>query len=66
MANSIDIDCVHSRAIVQEIGERLDKSLRPESELPANLKMQVDRLRKLEEPAPIDVEHCKNPPLSRR
>jgi hypothetical protein len=48
MRNFIDIDYAHSRAIVREIGERLGTSLRPEPELPASLKMQIDRLRKLE------------------
>jgi hypothetical protein len=54
MRNSIDIDRVHSWAIVREIGERLRTSLKSEPELPASLKMQIDRLRKLEEQ---DVEH---------
>jgi len=52
MRNRIDIDCVHSRAIVREIGERLRTSLRPEPELPASLKMQINRLRELEEQSP--------------
>jgi hypothetical protein len=58
--NFIDIDPVHSRAIAQEIGERLDMSLKPEPELPASLKIQIDRLRKLEEQSPSivpDMEH---------
>ena len=38
MHNNIDIDDVHSRAIVREIGEKLRASLKPEPELPANLK----------------------------
>ncbi|MDE5446425.1 hypothetical protein GWG65_34710 [Bradyrhizobium sp. CSA207] len=49
MRNHIDIDYVHSRAIVREIGERLRASLKPERELPASLRMQIDRLRELEE-----------------
>jgi hypothetical protein len=49
MPNPIDIDHKHSRAIVQEIGEKLRASLRPEAELPANIRKQVDRLRDLEE-----------------
>ena len=73
MANRIDIDYVHSRAIVdyvhsraivREIGERLRTSLAPESELPASLKMKIDRLRELEEQSPSiipDAEHWKNP-----
>jgi len=55
MRNFIDIDYMHSRAIVREIGERLRASLKPEPELPASLKMQIDRLRKLEEQSPSIV-----------
>src|SRR6266702_8952118 len=47
MRNRIDIDYVHSRAIVREIGERMRASLKPEPELPARFKKQIDRLRKL-------------------
>ena len=62
MRTRIDIDYVHSRAIVREIGERLHKSLKPEPELPASLKMQIDRLHELEEQSPTivpDAEHWK-------
>jgi hypothetical protein len=38
MRNRIDIDHIHSRAIVREIGERLRASLKPEPELPASLR----------------------------
>ena len=48
MRNRIDIDYSHSRAIVQEIGERLRASLEVDRELPASLRMQIDRLRELE------------------
>ena len=54
------IDHVHSRAIVREIGDRLRASLKPESELPASLRMQIDRLHALEEQSPSivpDAEH---------
>ena len=51
----IDIDHVHSRAIVREIGERLRSSLNPEPELPASFQMQIDRLRELEEQSPSIV-----------
>ena len=64
MHNHIDIDYVHSRAIVREIGERLRASLKPEPQLPANLRMQIDRLRELEEQSPSivpDAEHWKKP-----
>jgi hypothetical protein len=42
------------------IGERLGTSQRPEPELPASLKMQINRLRKLEEQSSsivLDMEH---------
>ncbi len=48
MRNQIDIDRVHSRAIIREIGERLRTSLRKERELPASLTTRIDRLRELE------------------
>ncbi len=50
--NRIDIDHAHSRAIAQEIGERLRTSLRVDPELPANLRMQMARLRELKEQSP--------------
>jgi hypothetical protein len=55
MRNRIDIDHRHSRAIVQEIGERLRASLKEERELPASLRMQIGRLRELEEQSPSIV-----------
>lgn len=48
MRNFIDIDHVHSRAIVREIGERLGALLKPAPELPEGLKMQINRLRELD------------------
>jgi hypothetical protein len=45
MRDSVDIDSRHSRAIVQEIGERLRASLKEDRELPANLQKQIERLR---------------------
>jgi hypothetical protein len=62
MTNRVDIDHTYSRAIVREIGERLRSSLRPEPELPARFKKQIDRLREVEEPSPSivpDAEHWK-------
>jgi hypothetical protein len=47
MRNQIDIDEVLSRAIIREIGERLRTFLR-EDELPASLKVQLDRLDQLD------------------
>jgi hypothetical protein len=52
MRNRIDIDPKHSRAIVQEIGERLRAFLQEEPELPGSLRTQIDRLGELEEQSP--------------
>jgi hypothetical protein len=52
MPNRINIDHIHSRAIVQKIGERLRVLLKEEPELPATLRTQIDRLRALEEQSP--------------
>jgi hypothetical protein len=52
MRNRIDMDPKHSRAIVQEIGERLRAFLNEEPELPGSLRTQIDRLRDLEEQSP--------------
>ena len=52
MRNRIDINSKHSRAIVQEIGERLRTFLQEEPEPPENLRTQIDRLRELEEQSP--------------
>jgi hypothetical protein len=60
MRNTIDIDHVHSRAICREIGERLWQHLRPEPELPASMRKQVEHLRELEGQSPSivpDMEH---------
>ena len=48
MRNRVDIDYSHSRAIVQEVGERLRASLKEDRELPASRRMRIDRLRQLE------------------
>ena len=52
MRNRIEIDSKHSRAIVQEIGERLRAFLHEEPELPGTLRAQINRLRELEEQSP--------------
>jgi len=52
MRNRIDLDPKHSRAIVQEIGERLRAFPNEEPELPESLRAQIDRLRELEEQSP--------------
>jgi hypothetical protein len=55
MRNRIEIDHTHARAIYLEIGERLQASLREETELPANLGRQIDRLRELDGQSPSIV-----------
>jgi hypothetical protein len=55
MRNRIDIDPKHSRAIAQEIGERLRALLKEEPEVPGSLRTQIDRLRELEEQSPSIV-----------
>ena len=55
MRNRIDIDPKHSRAIVQEIGERLRVCLKEESELPGSLSAQIDRRRELEKLSPLHL-----------
>jgi hypothetical protein len=52
MRNRIDIDPKRSRAIAQEIGERLPAFQKEEPELPGSLRTQIDRLRELEEQSP--------------
>jgi hypothetical protein len=52
MRNRIDIDSKHSRAIVQEIGERLRAFLQEEPDPPEGLRTQINRLRELEEQSP--------------
>ena len=52
LRDRIDIDPKHSRAIVQEIGERLRAFLKEEPELPGSLRTQIDQLRELEEQSP--------------
>jgi hypothetical protein len=50
MGNPIDIDNTHSRAICREIGERLQQYLRrADTELPASMRKQVQRLYELED-----------------
>ena len=48
MRNPIEIDYSHSRAIIQGIGESLRTVLKEDRELPASLRLQIDRLRQLE------------------
>ena len=55
MHNRTDIDPKHSRAIVQEVGERLRAAVKEEPECPGSLKTQIDRLRELEDQSPSIV-----------
>jgi hypothetical protein len=55
MHNRIDIAPKKSRAIVQEIGERLRAVLKEEPECPGSLRTQIDRLREFEEQSPSIV-----------
>jgi hypothetical protein len=52
MRNGIEIDPKHSRAVVEEIGERLHAFLKEGPELSGSLRTQIDRLRELEEQSP--------------
>ena len=51
MRTHIDLDHKHSRAIVEKIGQKLQMSLKPEPDVPAHLRKQIDRLREMEERA---------------
>jgi hypothetical protein len=65
MRNRIDIEYSHSRAIVQEIGERLQQYLRAEPELPTSIRRQVDRLResrRASRPQPFPNHDFRNAP----
>jgi len=65
MRNGIDIEYSHSRAIVQEIGERLQQYLRAEPELPTSIRRQVDRLResrRASRPQPFPNHGFRNAP----
>ncbi|TYO66814.1 hypothetical protein FXV83_09605 [Bradyrhizobium hipponense] len=66
MRNRIEIDYVHSRAIIRAIGKRLGASLKPEPEPPANLRTQIDRLRELEEQSPSIVPGAERLDKTRR
>jgi hypothetical protein len=49
MRNTVEIDHRHSRAIAQEIGERLRVALVEDSELPPKLRFLLERLRELDD-----------------
>ncbi len=67
MHNRIDIDPKHSRAIAQEIGERLRAILKEEEpECPGSLRTQIDRLRELDEQSPSIIPAAERWDKSRR
>ena len=55
MRNRVDIDYTHSRAIIREVGKTLQADLKVDPELPASLRTQIDRLRRLEGQSPPTV-----------
>ncbi len=58
-AANIRIDHTHSRAICDEIGERLREALRGQSvELPPRLQLLVDRLAELDGEAAPSIVPC--------
>ena len=60
MRNRVDIDEKTSRAVIREIGERLQAVVRQDPDVPASLRKQIDRLRELKsQPPPIvpTLEH---------
>ena len=66
MRNRVDTDHTHSRAIVQEIGERLRAFLKEELELPGSLRTQIDRLRESEEQSPSIIPNAERSEKLRR
>ncbi|QQO12556.1 hypothetical protein JJB99_24200 [Bradyrhizobium diazoefficiens] len=48
MRNSVDIDKVHSRAMVREIGDSLRTLYKPDREPPPRIRDQLHRLRDLD------------------
>lgn len=55
MRGSPNIDDRHSRAIAQEIGQRLQVHLRMDTELPPSIETQLARLRDLDDRSPSIV-----------
>jgi hypothetical protein len=57
----VRIDKIHSREICNEVAERLRITLsKDQSEIPANLINQLDRLREIEENSPSIVPLMRN------
>ena len=59
MRKPIDIDSKYSRAIVREIGKGLRESVKEDQELPANVRMQLERLRQSEGEAQTNTVRSK-------
>jgi hypothetical protein len=60
MRNRVNVDEKTSRAIIQEIGERLREVVREDLEVPASLRKQINRLGEAEGQSPPigpTVEH---------
>ena len=59
MRKPVDIDGNTSRAIVREIGKGLRESVKEDQELPANVRMQLERLRQSEGEAQANTVRSK-------
>jgi hypothetical protein len=59
MRKPVDIDSKTSRAIVGEIGKGLRESVKEDQELPANVRMQLERLRQSEGEAQANTVRSK-------
>jgi hypothetical protein len=59
MRKSVDIDSNTSHAIVGEIGKGLRESVKEDQELPANVRMQLERLRQSEGEAQANTVRSK-------
>jgi hypothetical protein len=59
MRKPVDIDHNTSRAIVGEIGKGLRESVKEDQELPANVRMQLERLRQSEGEAQANTVRSK-------
>lgn len=67
MRNHLDIDQTQSRAIRDEIGQRLKSYLRVEHELPMDLRTQVKQLDEVAKEAPsIIPDRIDNGPMNQR
>jgi hypothetical protein len=60
MRNRIDMGHAHSRAISEQIGERLRACLKDRPALPATLRQQIDRLHELQGQSPSIVPNSEH------